>query len=744
MKAKEIISNLSIDDKIKLITGHHFWYTHPLKEYDLESLLLTDGPSGIRKQSEGADALGLNKSIETIAFPGLALVTSSFNKKLLNRYGTLLGSIAKSERVNILLGPGVNIKRHPLGGRNFEYMSEDPFLTGILASEYVKGVESQGVGTSVKHFVANNRENQRFSNSSNIDMRTLREIYLKPFEMIVKRSMPATVMTSYNLLNHVYVSENRWLLTDILRNEWNYQGLILSDWAAIKDRAKALKAGLDLEMPGKDSYTINELKVALHNGDINEEMLNKSAERVIDTIQRYQSEQEPEPYDKDAFHEAVKDIANDSAILLKNNHQTLPLASKTFSVIGDLAEQPRFQAGGSSKVNPYHVVSPVEALKNDMNAFAKGYDINEEDSNNELVKEAVELAKKEENIVLFLGYPEHYEGEGYDKTTLNLPDNQVQLLNELYKVNKNIVVVLQNGAVILMPWEDKAQSIVETYLPGEAVGESIRDILLGTVNPSGKLAESIPKRIEDIPSYYSFNKSKSEENYLEGLFVGYRHYDTKRIDVQFPFGHGLSYSNFEYSNLNIDVNATHLDIQFDVTNTGQYDGATVPQIYVGNQTSDIEMPTKELKAFEKVYLERNQTTTVKVTIPFDDLRWFNAQTNLWQFDHGLYELFIGESVSDIRLNSTVNIINEQLDIQQPLINEDTYLYEVIERKDEMSHALEKYEFDKMISNINEDKSLAPLFKNMPLRSLIMVNLDINKIYRFIEEANKEITQTTDK
>jgi beta-glucosidase len=740
MKATEIINTLSLEDKIKLITGKEFWYTQPLEKYGLKSLLLTDGPSGIRKQSEGSDALGLNKSIETIAFPGLALVASSFNKKLLNNYGELLGIIAKSEGVNILLGPGVNIKRNPFGGRNFEYMSEDPFLAGTLAAEYVKGVESQGVGTSVKHFVANNRENQRFSNSSNIDMRALREIYLKPFEIITKKAQPASIMSSYNLLNHVYVSENSWLLTDILRNEWNYNGLIVSDWAAIKNRTKALKAGLDLEMPGKGDYTVNELKIALQNGDINENLLNKSVERVINTIQKYQLDSTSESYNKEELHQAAKEIADESTILLKNNDNILPLKTKSFSIIGDLAENPRFQGGGSSKVNPYKVISPLESLHDNINHFAKGYNINDEISNDDLLKEAVNIAENEENIVVFLGYPEHFEGEGYDKTTLNLPNNQVELLRALYKVNQNIIVVLQNGGIVLMPWENETKAIIETYLPGEAVGESIKDILLGTVNPSGKLAETIPKYVEDIPSYYSFNKSKTEENYLESIFVGYRHYDTKNIDVQFPFGHGLSYSDFKYSNLKVSKNTNKLDIQFDITNTSAFSGVTVPQIYIKNNVSDIEMPKKELKAFERVYLKDNETKTIEVSISFADLRWFNVQTNLWEFDYGHYDIFIAESVSDIRLKSSVNITNEELDNISDLITGDTYLYEIIERKNEIHNTLKKYEFDKMISNVEQDDALAPLFKNMPLRSLIMLNIDFNDINNFIDEANEEIAQ----
>lgn len=419
MENREIIESLSLEEKIKVITGKEFWYTHPLEAFGLKSLLLTDGPSGVRKQNEGADALGLTDSIETIGFPSMALIASSFDKSLAYHYGASLGGIAKSEGVNVVLGPGVTMKRSPLGGRNFEYMSEDPLLSGELAAQYVKGVQSKGVGTSVKHFATNNRENQRFTSSSNVEERALREIYLSAFEKVVKAAQPATVMSSYNKLNGVPVSENKWLLTDVLRNEWGYKGVVVSDWSAIKNRAPSLKAGLDLEMPGKDQFTVDELKKAVANGSLEESVLDISVDRVLSLIKIYQAESEPDGYDKDEYHALAKGIASKSIILLKNEQNALPLGNKNLAVIGELAEKPRHQGGGSSKVNPYKVTTPLDALKQEKvnYEYSRGYLIDESKVDKDTQDEAVEKAKAHEQVLLFLGYPERYETEGFDKKT---------------------------------------------------------------------------------------------------------------------------------------------------------------------------------------------------------------------------------------------------------------------------------------------------------------------------------------
>ncbi|MFD2831185.1 beta-glucosidase [Corticicoccus populi] len=734
-----IIEKLSLEDKIKIVTGKEFWYTHPLEKFGLKSILLTDGPSGIRKQNEGADALGLTDSVETIGFPSLALIASSFDKTLANQYGRLLGDIANSEGVNVLLGPGINIKRSPLGGRNFEYMSEDPLVAGALASEYVKGVQSKGVGTSVKHFAANNRENQRFTSSSNVEDRALREIYLSAFEKVVKSAQPATVMSSYNLLNGTAVSENKWLLTDVLRNEWGFKGTVVSDWSAVKNRVPSLKAGLNLEMPGKDEYTTAEIKKAIADGDLEEGVLDQSVDRVLSLIKNYQNEQDTGSYDKDEYHEFAREIAGKSMILLKNENETLPIKpEESIGVIGALAQNPRHQGGGSSKVNPYKVTTPLHALRQGMNCnYAEGYKIDEINTDESLFSEAVKTAENNAHVVLFLGYPENYETEGLDKENLNLPENQRALLEAVAEVNRNVTVVLQNGGIVLAPWADKVSAIVETYLPGEAGGEALADILTGRVNPSGRLAETVPKRIEDVPSYLSFNQSKQEENYYEGIYVGYRYYDTKKIPVQYPFGHGLSYTTFEYNHLNIEQKEDVFEISCDVKNTGSYDGDEVVQLYVGNKTSDIDMPSKELRAFERVSLKQGETQTVTVKIPFDSLRWYNSRTQKWQIDDGEYEMYVGRSIEDIRLTQEFKL-ERNLGTELEWIHQDTYVSEIVENQDMFEEALQKHGIDQLIKATNDDEGLAALFENMPIRSLIMVGLKTENLNRFIEDANEII------
>ncbi|MEB8068586.1 beta-glucosidase [Mammaliicoccus fleurettii] len=739
MKNSEIIKNLSLDDKIKIVTGQDFWYTKELENEGLKSLLLTDGPSGVRKQEEDIDALGLNQSIETISFPSLALIACSFDKDLLRQYGEYLGQIAKSEKVNVLLGPGINIKRNPLAGRNFEYMSEDPFVSGKLGTAYIKGLQSQGVGASVKHFATNNRENQRFTNSSNIDERTLREIYLSAFETIVKEAEPVTIMSSYNFLNQVPVSENKWLLTDLLRNEWGYQGVVVSDWSAVKRRAQSLKAGLNLEMPGKGEATLTEVKDAIKNGQLDEHILDVSVDRVLTLMKDYQNKEEVQSYDKETYHDFARELARKSIVLLKNENENLPLKPSSLGLIGELAENPRYQGGGSSKVNPYHVVTPLEAFKNQQYVYAQGYNINNHEVDQQLQQQAVKVAQQNDQVVLFLGYPESYETEGLDKDSLSLPDNQLALIDAVTKENENVTIVLQNGGTVLMPWADKVKSIVETYLPGEAVGEAIYDILTGKQNPAGKLAETVPQRIEDVPSYLTFNQSKADENYREGIYVGYRYYDTKNIKTQFPFGHGLSYTTFDYSNMQITNQESSLKVSLDIKNTGNIFGEEVVQIYIGNRTSDIDMPFKELREFERVALEVNETRTITFEIPHKAMRWYNENRGQWQIDDGEYIIYAGSSVEDIRLEQpiTLNITNQTTSNQ---IHEDTYLSEIVTRKEAFKQSLELYNLDKIIDAVIENPELTSIFENMPLRSLIMVNIDIKTVRDFIDAANEELSK----
>ena len=476
------VQQLTLPEKAALVTGQDYWYTAQIAAHKIPSIMMTDGPSGLRKQAQSADALGLNGSVEAICFPGSALTASSFDQSLLYQLGQQLGQAARANQVSILLGPGINVKRSPLAGRNFEYLSEDPFVAGKLATSYVQGVQSQGVGVSVKHFAANNRENQRFTASSNIDERALREIYLSAFEKVVKKAHPATIMCSYNALNGVLNSQNYRLLTQILRNEWGFAGVVLSDWGAVADHVAAIKAGLDLEMPGNGEESVQQIVYAVQQGELEESLLDTAVLRVLQLVEKYGLTQDKQPltYSKEAQHKFAQKAAEDSMILLKNEEQILPLQkSDKIALIGELARQPRYQGGGSSHVNSYQVVDPLTAAQQSDYAveFAAGYTLDSKDSAPQLVDQALQLAQRSDKVVFFAGIPEQDESEGFDKKSLDLPRNQVELLTRIAQVNPQIIVVLQNGSVVTMPWAPQAQAILETYLAGEAVGVATWNIL---------------------------------------------------------------------------------------------------------------------------------------------------------------------------------------------------------------------------------------------------------------------------
>lgn len=567
---RTFVEGLTLKEKAALVIGHDFWFTAVVPGVD--KMMMTDGPSGLRKQADDADALGLNDSVDAVCFPCSALTASSFDDDMLMRLGENLGIAAKAERVGVLLGPGVNIKRSPLAGRNFEYFSEDPLLAGRMGTAYVKGVQSKGVGVSVKHFALNNRENQRFTNSSNVDERTMREIYLAQFERIVKEAHPATIMCSYNKVNGTLNSQNQRLLTRILRDEWGFDGLVMSDWGAVADHVAALQAGLDLEMPGKGPASVDEIVGAVKDGQLDEKVLNKSALRVLKMVAKWQTKGAVALYDKDAQHEFARKLADDSIVLLKNEHHELPLDKQSsLAVIGELAARPRYQGGGSSHVNVHQVVTPLAAMPQTA-TYAQGYRLARDAVDVELMDAAVNLARQSQQVVYFMGYPEEMESEGFDKTTIDLPENQVALLNKLIQVNHHVTVVLQNGSVVAMPWADQVNAILETYLAGEAVGEATLDILTGKVNPSGKLSETFPLWLADNPTYPTFDSEQNEENYHEGLFVGYRYYDSKQLPVRFPFGHGLSYTTFSYHDLKVMVKDDQVQVEFQLTNTGNLPG----------------------------------------------------------------------------------------------------------------------------------------------------------------------------
>ena len=725
------VEGLTLEERADLVSGTDFWFT--AKVSGMDPMLMTDGPSGLRKQVNVHSAM--DQSIEAVCFPCSALTASSFDDQMLEKLGEQLGTAARAEKIGVLLGPGVNIKRSPLAGRNFEYFSEDPLLAGRMGTAYVKGVQSTGVGVSVKHFATNNREDQRFTNSSDVDERTLREIYLAQFERIVKLAHPATLMCSYNKLNGVQVSQNQRLLTHILRDEWGYQGLVMSDWGAVVDHVAAIKAGLDLEMPGKGDASKEEIVQAVKEGRLQESTLNRSALRVLKMAERYGYPTVAAPeYDMEAQHEFARQLADDSIVLLKNENKELPLNKDAkLAVIGELAQKPRFEGGGSSHVNAHRVVTPKEVMPENA-VYAQGYRLDSDQPDEQLTAEAMALAKNSDQVVFFAGFPEAMESEGFDKHSISLPANQNKLLEQLLTVNPHVVVVLQNGSAVEMPWEPKTPAIVETYLAGEAVGEATWDILSGQVNPSGKLSETFPKRLADNPTYPTFGKDRRHEVYREGILMGYRYYDAKQLAVRFPFGHGLSYTTFAYQNLTIRENSDDVEVSFDLANTGKQAGKEVAQIYVANHASQTVMPVDELRDFVKVELNSGETKHVALKLLRRAFAWYNAETAMWEADNGKYEILVGSSSRDIRLRQEFELTIGTNPLGK--ITGETYVGELMENDDaQIKQVIAGFQltdvFEKFMS-----PELAPVFANIPLRSLTMADVDAKTVHELIQKLNE--------
>ncbi|KRN58896.1 glycoside hydrolase family 3 C-terminal domain-containing protein [Limosilactobacillus secaliphilus] len=723
----EFVEHLPLKERAALVSGKDFWFTAKGDQYP--AVQVSDGPSGLRKQANQADALGVNQSVDAVCFPASSLTACSFDDDLLYHLGQQLGIAARAEKIAVLLGPGINIKRSPLAGRNFEYFSEDPLLAGKMGTAYVKGVQSQGVGVSVKHFAANNRENQLFTSSSNIDERTLREIYLAAFERIVKLAHPATIMCSYNKINGTLNSQNERLLTNILRNQWGFQGLVMSDWGAVADHVAALKAGLDLEMPGKGKYSIDEIVDAVRDGRLDEATLNRSVLRVLKLVAKFAHPKSPAAtYNKEQQHDFARHVADNSIVLLKNEGQ-LPLDNhNSVAIIGELAAKPRYQGGGSSHVNAHHVVTPLAAAPKNTH-YAKGYSLDGNDREQDMAA-AVKLAQQSDQVIFFAGFPEEMETEGFDKSTISLPENQTELLERVSMANDNVTVVLQNGSAVEMPWADQVPAIVETYLAGEAVGEATWDVLTGKVNPSGKLAESFPLRLVDNPTYGTFGRDLHNENYSEGLMVGYRYYDLHHYPVRFPFGHGLSYTSFDYRDLSVTESKNDVTVRFKLTNTGKLSGKEVPQLYVRNQTSRVVMPAQELRDFVKVELAPGESQTIEFHLNRRAFSWYNPEKQQWESDNGTYEIAIGSSSRDIRLTKHFKLtIGEE---PTEAINTESYVGDVLNSPDDkVQTALKKSGLQKVLQPLAKSDGSA-IFLNMPIRSLVMMGIDPEIIQRFIE------------
>lgn len=661
---KELIQQMTLEEKAGMCSGLDFWHLKPVSRLGIPSVMVSDGPHGLRKQDESGDHLGINESIRAVCFPPAVLSACSFDRDLLKQLGDVVGKEAQATDVSVVLGPAVNIKRSPLCGRNFEYYSEDPYLAGECASSFIEGVQAHHVGTSIKHFAANNQELNRMSCSSEVDERTLREIYLPAFETAVKKAQPYTVMCSYNKINGVYSSENPWLLTEVLRKEWGFEGYVMSDWGAVNNRVDGLKAGLELEMPSSGGITDQEIIAAVQNGTLDESVLDQAVERILNITFHWLDNRETCELTLENDHETARHIAEESIVLLKNE-DILPLQKDEKVVfIGEFAAKPRYQGGGSSHINSFRVDSALDAVKNVADvAYVKGFSASQDLYDESLAAEALDAARRADKVVIFAGLPDSFESEGYDRVHMRLPECQNRLIREITAVQPNTVVVLHNGSPVEMPWLSLTKGLVEAYLGGQAVGSALINILYGIVNPSGKLAETLPLKLSDNPSYLNFGE-KEFVNYNEGIFVGYRYYDAKEMEVAFPFGHGLSYTTFTYSNLSVSsselTDQDCITVSADVTNTGTCAGKEVVQLYIGDRTGSCRRPEKELKGYEKIFLEPGETKTVKMVLDKRSFAWFHTKIHDWYAATGDYEILIGASSRDIRLKTVVHLTSTQV------------------------------------------------------------------------------------
>ena len=673
---QSIISQMTLEEKAALCTGASPWTTTPVERLGVPELIMSDGPHGVRRVPD-VNLLTL-QSLPATCFPTASCLASTWDVDLINQMGKALAEECIALNVDVLLGPGANMKRSPLGGRNFEYFSEDPYLAGEMAASFIKGVQSKEVGTSLKHYAANNQEFQRFSISAEVDERTLREIYLPAFEKAVKEAQPWTVMCAYNKLNGEYCSEHQYLLTDILKNEWGFEGLIVSDWGAVHDRVASLKGGLDLEMPGPQDRRVKAVVEAVRSGQLDEAILDESVRRILKIVFKAKKTPKNETFDTDAHHELAHKIASDGMVLLKNNG-ILPLKGhQHIAVIGRAAESAHFQGGGSSHINPTKVAVPFKELQaqagNAELTYAEGYPT-DNSFRQDLIDRAVGLAQAADVALLYIALPTFKESEGYDRSDLDLTVQQVALIKAVAKAQPNTVVILNNGAPVAMnAWIDDVAAVLEAFMMGQAGGAAIADVLFGKVNPSGKLAETFPLKLSDTPAYLNWPGGSGQVRYGEGLFIGYRYYDAKQIPVLFPFGYGLSYTNFAYSNPRVSAtrfkDADGLTVTVDVTNTGKVTGKEIVQVYVHDQKSGLVRPEKELKGFAKVDLQPGQTRSVTIQLDFRAFAYYHPEYKQWITEDGDFDILIAASATDIRHSLTVTL-DSTLDLPCILDKEST-------------------------------------------------------------------------
>ncbi|MGF0116397.1 glycoside hydrolase family 3 C-terminal domain-containing protein [Promicromonospora sp. Marseille-Q5078] len=751
---ERVLASLSLEEKASLLSGLDFWHTQPVERDGatvVPSVMVTDGPHGLRKQDETADHLGLGNSVPATCFPTAAALGSSWDTDLLRRVGEALGRETRANDVAVLLGPGVNIKRSPLCGRNFEYFSEDPVVAGDLATALVDGIQALGVGTSLKHFAANNQEADRMRVSADVDERTLREIYLPAFERVVTRAQPWTVMCSYNKVNGVYASQHDWLLTTVLRDEWGFEGLVVSDWGAVRDRVAGVAAGLDLEMPSSGGRTDAEVVAAVRAGTLDEALVDAAARRVLHLVARsLPAAGDPGSFDVDAHHALAREAAAAGTVLLRNDPvegptgdaPLLPLAAPAeVAVIGELARTPRYQGAGSSQVNPTRLDDALTALRAAAGAdvpFAAGYTLDEGPDDDRpleaLVAEAVETARGAGTVLLFLGLPAAYESEGYDREHLDLPADQVALLRAVAAANPRVVVVLAGGSAIsVSPWQDAAPALLTGWLGGQAGGSAVVDVLTGAVTPSGKLTETLPLRLEDTPAFGNFPGELGHVRYGEGVLVGYRWYDARRAEVAYPFGHGLSYSTFAYDDASAQVSGAGTDarvrVTVRVTNTGEVAGAEVVQLYVGDPQAQVQRPERELKAFAKVRLEPGESQVVTLDLDARDLSYWHPVLRRWVLEGGEFRLGVGASSRDLRAELTVDVAGE--DVTLPL-------HELSTLGEALAHPVAGPMIRPALDASPIDPSMLAMATDMPLAVIAdfgLAGFDRSTLAQLVEAAN---------
>ncbi len=742
-RIRSIVKKLTLEEKVSLCSGSDDWHTKEIERLGIPAVMVSDGPGGLRKQDPDAEDHRVDNSIKAVCFPAAVNLAASFDTEIVRSVGETLGEECQAENIAALLGPGINIKRSPLCGRNFEYYSEDPYLAGKIAAAYINGVQSKGVGTSLKHFCANNQEYRRNSYDSRIDERTLREIYLKGFEIAVRESRPWTVMCAYNMVNGVQMSENRRLLTEILRDEWGFEGMTVSDWGAVRNRVRGIAAGLDLEMPYSGGAYDDLVISAVRSGELPETDLDACVERILDFVFKAVDNHNAEAkWDKDRDHIYARSVADECMVLLKNENHVLPVKSDEYVLfVGGFARNPRFQGGGSSHVNCTKIDSELFAAQgNSKVMYEEGFASENDSVDRVRFDRAVRAAQSVEKVVVFAGLPEQYESEGYDRAHMDLPRVQNDLIEAIAAVNPHVIVVLENGSPVTMPWIDKVEGVLETYLCGEGVGVSTFRTLYGTSNPSGRLPETFPLRLEDNPSYIDFSGDVTEIDYREGIFTGYRYYTKKKMPVLFPFGYGLSYSSFTYGLMNCDRESMKdnetVEVTVDVINESSVPGKEVVQLYVEPDipNTGIVRAVRELKGFTKVFLDAHEKKTVRFVLDKSAFAYYDTDISDWYVEPGDYRIEICRNADEVIEEKVINVVPKK---PKKIIYDENSIYKDL-KVDHQAWRIVKPYFDMFIAQegiSDPDECLA----DMTLRSIVGMSrgkITYTQMRELIDRLNK--------